>query len=87
MKTTYAHYCESVQYIKSFIDFIPDVAIILGSGLDNFAKKIENPIVIPYKDIPNFPKSTLYYQKGELILGKVCGKNVIVMNGRFNCYE
>lgn len=87
METTYNHYCQSAEYIKSFIDFVPDVAIILGSGLDSFIEKIENPIVIPYKDIPNFPKPTLYYQKGELVLGKAFGKNIVAMNGRFHCYE
>ncbi len=87
MQLTYKHYCESVQYIKQFVDFTPEIAVILGSGLDGFVEQIENPVKISYNDIPNFPKPTVYYQKGELILGKVCGKNTAVMSGRLHCYE
>ncbi len=65
----------------------PDVGIILGSGLGGVADKIENPVGIPYEDIPNFPISTVKGHEGMLIGGKLSGKNVCAMKGRFHYYE
>nr|MBQ4317894.1 purine-nucleoside phosphorylase [Clostridia bacterium] len=63
-KATFNDYIESASYIKSMIPALPDIAIILGSGLGGFADTLEDKIVIPYRDIPNFPVSTVSYQKG-----------------------
>lgn len=65
----------------------PAVGIVLGSGLGKLAEKIENPVVIPYKEIPGFPVSTAIGHKGNYILGKVGGKVVIAMQGRIHYYE
>ncbi len=65
----------------------PGTAIILGSGLGLLADKIENPIVIPYKDIPHFVHSTAMGHKGNLIFGTLGDKKVIAMQGRFHYYE
>ena len=65
----------------------PFVGIVLGSGLGKLAEKIENPIVIPYKEIPGFPVSTATGHKGNFIAGELGGKFVVAMQGRFHYYE
>ncbi|MGM9762662.1 MAG: purine nucleoside phosphorylase I, inosine and guanosine-specific [Candidatus Cryptobacteroides sp.] len=65
----------------------PVVGIVLGSGLGKLAEKIENPIVIPYKEIPGFPVSTAVGHKGNFIAGELGGKFVVAMQGRFHYYE
>ncbi|OQY09063.1 MAG: purine-nucleoside phosphorylase [Marinitoga sp. 4572_148] len=78
---------EAANYIKNKIENKPKIAIVLGSGLHGIADKLENPLKISYSDIPNFPVSTAPGHKGELIFGKISGKDVILMNGRFHYYE
>ena len=78
---------QTVYFIKGLVKEIPKIAIILGSGLGNLADEMEDKIIIPYKDIPNFPISTVAGHKGELIFGKIDGIPVIAMNGRFHYYE
>lgn len=82
------NYKDAVQYIKEKIgNKNPDTAIILGSGLGVLKDDIENKVVIEYKDIPDFPVSTVEGHAGELIIGELSGKTVIAMNGRFHYYE
>lgn len=79
---------EAANYIKSRLaGFVPKVGIILGSGLGKLADSIENKIVIPYTEIPNFSKSTAVGHKGNLIAGILGGKPVVAMQGRFHYYE
>ena len=78
---------ETESYIRSKINDIPKIAIILGSGLGSLADDIEEKTIIPYKDIPNFPVSTVPGHKGELIFGKLDNIPIIAMNGRFHYYE
>ena len=78
---------ETVDYLKSKIFDIPDIAIILGSGLGALADEITDKIIINYKDIPNFPVSTVVGHKGELIIGKLNNIPILAMNGRFHYYE
>lgn len=80
-------FLETVNYLKSKVKEIPKIAIILGSGLGSLANDIKNKIVIPYKDIPNFPISTVPGHKGELIFGTLNNVPIIAMNGRFHYYE
>ena len=80
-------YLESANYIKEKIGAIPEIALILGSGLGEIAQTVESPVIIPYENIPNFPQTTLPYHKGELVYGTLNGKNVLVMRGRFHVYE
>ncbi|MDF2881027.1 MAG: purine nucleoside phosphorylase inosine and guanosine-specific [Clostridiaceae bacterium] len=75
------------EYILSINKKKIDTAIILGTGLGSIVNDIENKIVIKYKDIPNFPVSTVKGHAGELILGDLSGKRVLVLNGRFHYYE
>jgi purine-nucleoside phosphorylase len=78
---------ESRDYIKGRRDDNPSIGLILGSGLGILADEIENSTVIPYKDIPNFPLSTVEGHKGQLVLGNLQGKKVVAMQGRFHYYE
>ena len=80
-------FLETVNYIKKRVKDIPNIAIILGSGLGSLVDDIENKIVINYKDIPNFPISTVVGHKGELIFGTINDVPIIAMNGRFHYYE
>ncbi len=86
-KACFNDYRESADFIMSKIGETPDVAIILGSGLGDFAENLTNQVVIPYREIPHFPVSTVSYQKGELVFGRLGGKKVLAMNGRFHYYE
>ncbi len=80
-------YKKSADYVLEKIDFKPEIAIILGSCLGNLADEIENPIVIDYKEIPNFLETTVSSHAGKLIIGQLSGKNVVCMSGRFHYYE
>lgn len=77
----------TVRYIKNIITEEPKVGIILGSGLGDLSNDIEVEISIPYKDIPDFPVSTVVGHSGELIFGKLNGVAVVAMKGRFHFYE
>lgn len=78
----------SVEFIKSRIsDFSPEFGLVLGSGLGTLAGEIENPIVIKYKDIPEFPITTIEGHAGQFVTGILKGKKVIAMQGRFHYYE
>ncbi len=65
----------------------PVAGVVLGSGLGRLARKIENPTVIPYADIPGFPVSTAIGHKGNFVAGEVAGKFIVAMQGRFHYYE
>lgn len=77
----------TADYIKSKIKNEPEVGIILGTGLGGLATKIEVEIELEYTEIPNFPISTVEGHSGKLIFGKLGGKNVVAMKGRFHFYE
>ena len=78
---------ESVDYILSKTNVKPSVGIVLGTGLGGLVKEIEVENEISYADIPNFPVSTVESHSGKLIFGKLGGKNVVAMQGRFHYYE
>ena len=80
-------YAETASYLSACITGKPETAIILGSGLGALADQIESPSIIPYKEIPNFVKSTVAGHKGNLIAGTLGGKPVLAMQGRFHYYE
>jgi purine-nucleoside phosphorylase len=65
----------------------PEIGIVLGSGLGKLADQIEQPLVVPYKDIPGFPVSTAIGHKGNFIVGQLGGKCIIAMQGRIHYYE
>ncbi len=78
---------ESVDYIQSKTSVKPTFGIILGTGLGGLVKEINIIDEIEYKDIPNFPVSTVESHSGKLIFGELGGKKVVAMQGRFHYYE
>ncbi len=78
---------ESVDYISSLINNKPEVGIILGSGLGGLTREINIEKEIAYSNIPHFPVSTVEGHSGHLIIGKLGGRQVIAMQGRFHFYE
>jgi len=78
---------ETRDYLVERVKKLPDLGVILGSGLGAFADLVEDKVVIPYKNIPHFPISTVEGHAGQLIFGKVEGRSVVVMQGRFHFYE
>ncbi|HMM04289.1 MAG: purine-nucleoside phosphorylase [Dysgonomonas sp.] len=78
---------ETADFIRSRVQIIPNIAIILGTGLGELVHEISDKKDIPYKNIPNFPVSTVEGHSGKLIFGKLGGKDVIAMQGRFHYYE
>lgn len=78
---------EAVQYIKSRSALKPEVGLILGSGLGVLADSLEEAVTIHYSDIPHFPVSTVEGHAGEMLLGKIGGRPVLLMKGRFHFYE
>ncbi len=77
----------TAKFIQSKLSQTPEVAIILGSGLGDFEKEIQNVTAIPYAEIPNFPVSSVEGHKGQLLIGQVNGIEVIALQGRFHYYE
>lgn len=78
---------KTIEYIKSKIEKTPDVGLILGSGLGDFADNIENKIVIKYEELEDFPVSTVKGHSGELIFGNIGDLEVVAMKGRIHFYE
>ncbi len=87
MKTLRMQIEEAVNAIHTRSTLVPEVGIVLGTGLGGFAQTIEAEVSIPFKDIPNFPIPTVAGHAGQLVLGKVAGRNVVAMDGRFHYYE
>lgn len=87
MQFGYTDFRKSADSILEKIDYTPEIAVILGSGLGPLAREIENPIEIDYGDIPNFLISTVEDHAGKLILGTLEGRKVVCMSGRFHYYE
>tara|TARA_B110000003_G_scaffold276269_1_gene321857 strand:+ start:2405 stop:3214 length:810 start_codon:yes stop_codon:yes gene_type:complete len=78
---------ESAEFLQNKTNYNPEVGIILGTGLGGLVNEIEIEYSISYEDIPNFPLSTVEGHTGRLIFGKLGGKQVVAMQGRFHFYE
>ena len=76
-----------IEIIKERTGFEPEIGMILGSGLGDYADQIENPFIIPYSELPEFPVSTVAGHAGQFVMGIHKGKKVIVMQGRVHYYE
>jgi len=81
------HIRESTAFIRSRTKNRPTIGIILGTGLGGLAKEMKVSVRIPYGDIPHFPVSTVESHSGRLLFGKLAGKDVVAMQGRFHLYE
>ena len=80
-------YEEAAAYIQSQTDYRPSIGLILGSGLSPLAEAAEAADVIPYGDVPHFPKSTVEGHAGRLVLGRLANRTLIIMQGRVHFYE
>ena len=78
---------ETVSWLKARMHTSPKTAIILGTGLGQLASEITDSYEFSYKDIPHFPVSTVEGHAGKLIFGKLGGKDIMAMEGRFHFYE
>lgn len=78
---------EAAQFIETKMKVKPEIGLILGSGLGVLGDYIEDAVVIPYEHIPHFPVSTVEGHAGELMIGTISGKAVVLMRGRFHMYE
>lgn len=76
-----------LAYVRKKTLFKPDIALILGTGLGNLAKRIKAQKVFAYDELPFFPKTTVQSHSGKLILGELGGKKIAAMEGRFHFYE
>ncbi|OQY29273.1 MAG: purine-nucleoside phosphorylase [Candidatus Cloacimonetes bacterium 4572_55] len=87
MKEIRSQVKKTLDFLLPKIDSKPSVGIIFGTGLGKLADRIDKEVEIPYELIPHFPISTVEHHAGKLIFGKLGGKNVVAMQGRFHYYE
>lgn len=87
MENVYDKAVEAANFIKSKTKHIPDLAIVLGSGLGEFADEIEEIEAIPFENIPHFKKPTVHGHAGKLVFGKQGGRTIVCMQGRYHFYE
>jgi purine-nucleoside phosphorylase len=78
---------EAVALIRSRTRYQPEFGLVLGSGLGTLAEAVEDPDIIPFADIPHFPVSSVLGHTGRLIVGRLAGRSVLVMQGRVHYYE
>jgi purine-nucleoside phosphorylase len=78
---------QAAEAVHRRIPSLPNVGMILGTGLGELAEAVENPVVIPYPEIPNWPASTVKGHTGRLVIGKLQGQSVMVLQGRAHYYE
>lgn len=78
---------ETFDYLKKIVPFQPDIIITLGTGLSSLGDRVDKLAVFPYRDLPNFPQSTVETHRGELVFGILENKKVAVLQGRFHFYE
>lgn len=83
----YEKVMESAEFIKKRCSQLPSVGVVLGSGLGSLVDIMEDKVVIPYKDIPNFPQSHVAGHAGNLVIGRIGKMTVAAMQGRFHYYE
>lgn len=87
MSKEYERLKKCYESVKKRIDFQPEIALVLGSGLGDFAEGIQMEAGLDYKDIEGFPVSTAPGHKGRFVFGTVKGVKVVIMQGRVHCYE
>ena len=84
---TKANVVESAAYLKEKLPFVPEIALVLGSGIGPLADEGENPVYVPYGEIPHFKVSTAPDHAGRMVCGTLAGRRVICMQGRLHGYE
>lgn len=84
---THADYAAAVAVIRDHALLRPEIGLVLGSGLGALADSLEDRVVIPYEDIPNWPRSTVPGHSGQLVIGTLAGRRIIAQQGRAHFYE
>ena len=77
----------AVGYIREKVSSVPDVAVVLGSGLGDFASRLGQAVSVPYGDVPHWPASKVIGHEGRLVIGVLAGKRVAALAGRAHYYE
>lgn len=84
----FQQYQESAEALRRRLNgFVPQILLILGSGLGALGDQVESPIVVPYEEVPHMKHSTAPDHKGRFVFGRLAGRNVAVMQGRLHAYE
>ncbi|MFN7915221.1 MAG: purine-nucleoside phosphorylase [Vicinamibacterales bacterium] len=83
----YENVKEAAEYIRGRIQAVPDLAIVLGSGLGDFAGTLDEAVSMPYGELPHWPKSNVIGHEGRLVIGKVGGRTIAALSGRCHVYE
>ena len=78
---------EAADHIRARISRVPDLAIVLGSGLGDFAGTLEDAVALPYSDVPHWPVSRVIGHEGRLVVGTVGGRTIAALSGRCHAYE
>lgn len=78
---------EAAEYVRSRISKVPDLAIVLGSGLGDFAGTLGDAVSMPYGDLPHWPASNVIGHEGRLVIGTVAGRTIAALAGRCHVYE
>src|SRR6476646_5536149 len=78
---------EAADAVRSKIPTVPQVAIVLGSGLGDFANSLQDAVVMPYDTLPHWPASRVIGHEGKLVVGTARGKTVAALAGRSHLYE
>ncbi len=87
MKGLYERIEEAVSFVRERTDVVPEVAVIIGTGLAGLAEDVDVKAEIPFVEVPHFPEPTAISHEGKLLLGTLEGRPVVVMDGRFHYYE
>lgn len=87
MSYTRTDYDQAVEEIRSYTRLQPRIGLVLGSGLGDLAETLEDSVVIPYSEIPGWPQSTVHGHSGQLVIGTLEDKTVVVQRGRAHFYE
>ena len=78
---------EAVAAVRARAGLVPELALVLGSGLGALADEVEGAVVIPTAEVPHYPRSTVEGHAGQLVLGTMAGRPVLVIQGRVHYYE
>jgi len=78
---------EAAAFLRARLGDVPDVAVVLGSGLGDFATGLTDAVTVPYQDIPHWPRATVVGHAGTVVAGSSKGRRVLALAGRAHYYE
>lgn len=83
----YENVKEAADFVRGRIQTVPDLAIVLGSGLGDFAGTLDDAVSMPYGELPHWPTSNVIGHEGRLVIGKIGGRTIAALSGRCHVYE